>query len=309
MTDSYPGDLPPVPPASPYAAPNAAPGSLPPVPPAYAPPPRQPSSGLAIAALVVGIVAFLLGWMPILGIILGAVGIVLGIIAVRRPAGKALSITGLVLSGIAILASILMTVLVFVIVPLADRDEGTTLEIDGESEAPPRLETQLIDTPCYTFEGPKGYINDVSTDTAEGCTTELELWGELQDDGTVKNTGVGAVHASVTVEAVRASTVAGWGTDGTLDGVQSYLDQEFIPAMGSPIGDRETVSLGATEGYLTRVDSTVAETTTKALLVSVASDGYDTPKGDVEVFVISFVTVEDNGDAIIATLLDTWQWK
>lgn len=66
--------------------------------------------GLAIAALVVGIVAFLAGWVPVLGLILGAVAALLGIIALAKKQPKGLGVTGLVLGAIAVIVSLAMTI-------------------------------------------------------------------------------------------------------------------------------------------------------------------------------------------------------
>lgn len=94
----------------------AAPGSQPPPPPAvgYAagtltPAPKKPS-GLAITALILGIAAFLTGLVPVLGLLLGATAIVLGILALRAHQSKGLGITGIVLGAIAALTSLLMTI-------------------------------------------------------------------------------------------------------------------------------------------------------------------------------------------------------
>jgi hypothetical protein len=79
-------------------------GTLPPQPPL----PGKPM-GLAIAALVVGIVAFLVGLVPVFGAIVGIAAVVLGILALRKRPSKGMAITGTVLGGLAIIASIATT--------------------------------------------------------------------------------------------------------------------------------------------------------------------------------------------------------
>ena len=63
-------------------------------------PPKH--SGLAIGSLVVGILAVLTGWIPVLGWILVLAGVILSIIALisanKKGNKKSLAITGLVLS-------------------------------------------------------------------------------------------------------------------------------------------------------------------------------------------------------------------
>ncbi|WIG18513.1 DUF4190 domain-containing protein [Kocuria rosea] len=81
----------------------------------YGASPRPAGTGLGIASLVLGIVALLTCWF-VLGLVPGLVGLVLGIVALRKlgrtpGASKALPIIGIVLSVLAILASILFLVL------------------------------------------------------------------------------------------------------------------------------------------------------------------------------------------------------
>ncbi|KDA06890.1 hypothetical protein DC31_07950 [Microbacterium sp. CH12i] len=75
--------------------------------------PTAGPGGIAIAALIVGIVAFLSGWVPFFGLIVAAAGIVLGVFALRQPRGKGFGITALVLSGLAAITGIFMLVLYF----------------------------------------------------------------------------------------------------------------------------------------------------------------------------------------------------
>lgn len=83
-------------------------------PPAFVPPPPKKGAGLAIASMVLGIVALLLGWLPIINTVaavIAVVGIGLGIPALLRArrgtsGGKGLAITGLVTSVVAIVVVI-----------------------------------------------------------------------------------------------------------------------------------------------------------------------------------------------------------
>ncbi|KAE8764085.1 DUF4190 domain-containing protein [Georgenia thermotolerans] len=80
--------------------------------------PGRPGSGLAIAAFVIGIVAFLMAWIPVINIVSiigGIVAVILGAIALSKArkgqaGGKGLAIAGLALSGVAIIGAILMNV-------------------------------------------------------------------------------------------------------------------------------------------------------------------------------------------------------
>jgi len=72
--------------------------------------PVRRSSTLGVLALIAGILAFLLGFIPIFGLIvaLGAVALALPALIKRQP--KGLAVTALVLGGIALLTSLIMTI-------------------------------------------------------------------------------------------------------------------------------------------------------------------------------------------------------
>lgn len=74
-----------------------------------APVPATMPKGLAVAALVVGIVGFLIGLFPVVGALVGIVAVVLGAIALSKKQPKGLALTGLILGAIGFLASVGMT--------------------------------------------------------------------------------------------------------------------------------------------------------------------------------------------------------
>jgi len=79
---------------------------------------QRPSSGLAIAALVVGVISFVLAWIPVVNIvsILGGIAaVILGVVALRKAnrgvaGGKGMAIAGTVLGGISLVLSIIVNV-------------------------------------------------------------------------------------------------------------------------------------------------------------------------------------------------------
>lgn len=96
--------------AQPYAAPEPTPAR---------------SNPLAVAALVLGIIACLLFWTVVGGIVLGLLAVVLGIMGVRRARGgraphRTMSIVGTVLGALGLVVS---TVLVIIGVSLLNSDE------------------------------------------------------------------------------------------------------------------------------------------------------------------------------------------
>ncbi|GHJ42003.1 DUF4190 domain-containing protein [Streptomyces sp. TS71-3] len=81
--------------------------------PGYAPPVR--SNGLAVAALVLGVLALISFWTILGGVVLGIIALILGIIAAARARGgrakhRGMSITGAVLGGIGLVASVILLV-------------------------------------------------------------------------------------------------------------------------------------------------------------------------------------------------------
>jgi hypothetical protein len=77
-------------------------------------PVRVPADKLALSAMIVGVVAFLGGWLPVLGLILGTVGVILGLLAKRRSNRPELGLTALILSIMAVLANIVVDVIVII---------------------------------------------------------------------------------------------------------------------------------------------------------------------------------------------------
>lgn len=71
--------------------------------------PAKPKS-LALAALLVGICAFIIGWIPWLGLLLGVAAVALSIFALVKHQSKVMGIFGLVLGGLAMLTGLVMTI-------------------------------------------------------------------------------------------------------------------------------------------------------------------------------------------------------
>lgn len=72
----------------------------------------QQANGLSIASLILGILAFLSGWF-FMGLVFGITAIILGIIGIKKPNGRSLAITGIVLGGVgALFGAIFTTVLI-----------------------------------------------------------------------------------------------------------------------------------------------------------------------------------------------------
>lgn len=216
MTNETPSPNPSAPPPS-SAAPSQAPatGSI--------HPSRPASNGLAIAALVVGIIAFLSGLAPIWGLIAGIVAIVLGVVALRKRQNKAMSIIGTVGGGIAAITSLIATIIMAVGFgaagsgsTVADRPDTAPVQTDVASapadSSEPAPESTPADTPAQpdTGSGAAGWA-DTTFGTFEaqshsGSGDDLVTLPAGAKAGLVTATHEGSGHfAIVPLDAANAS--------------------------------------------------------------------------------------------------------
>lgn len=95
-----------------------------------APPPQEArqSNGLAIAAIATGGVAFVLGWVPMLGLIIGSAAIILAVLALVKKQQPVLSYIGIGLAVLAVVTSLITTIIFAV-----------SLSNAGTSSAAPRV--------------------------------------------------------------------------------------------------------------------------------------------------------------------------
>jgi hypothetical protein len=106
----------------------------------YQQPPQPQPNGLAIAALICGIIALLLSWIPVinfLAIILGIAAVVTGIMGLRRAGDprygqRGLAVGGLVTGGLALIVAIAM--LAFFVSIFGDADVRGELFEEFERE-------------------------------------------------------------------------------------------------------------------------------------------------------------------------------
>ncbi|MBX3077859.1 MAG: Ltp family lipoprotein [Cryobacterium sp.] len=120
------------------------------------PPPLKAPMGLALAALLVGIGAFLFGLAPVFGALVGIAAIVLGVLALRKQQPKGMAVTGIVLGAIAAIASIGMTAGISTVVNRASDDKPS--EVIAQSMAPseePSVSPSPVETKAPEPEAPK----------------------------------------------------------------------------------------------------------------------------------------------------------
>jgi hypothetical protein len=76
-----------------------------------------PTNGIAVAAFVLGVIAIVLSWIPLLDIVLAAPAVILGGLGISRAnrthgPGKGLAIAGLVLGSISIMVTLAVLAIV-----------------------------------------------------------------------------------------------------------------------------------------------------------------------------------------------------
>jgi len=131
---------------------------------AATPPPPRPGRpiGLALAALIVGVVAFLLGLVPVVGTIVGLAAVVLGVIALLRRQSKVLSWIGLALGAVATVVSIVVAIGLGAAIDSVQQDDPA---VTATSEPAP-VRTSSTPAPTSTAPPPSA-ADDVPADYAD----------------------------------------------------------------------------------------------------------------------------------------------
>lgn len=123
-------------------------------------PPKKGGKGLAIAALICGILGLVTCWVPFVGLILTIIGVVLGIIALVKKSSKGMAIAGLVCGGLGLIPAVLFSL---VLGSLAAIFGGAINECINN----PDSELCSVD-----------YEYDDDDDDSEGETCAENLWGD-----------------------------------------------------------------------------------------------------------------------------------
>ena len=95
----------------------------------------------AIAALIISVVAFLIGWIPVLGLLVGGVGIALAVIMLVKRQSKGFAITSIVLASLAFLTSTATTIAA-----------ATTSPSEASSEIAESADSEVTPAPEPTTE-------------------------------------------------------------------------------------------------------------------------------------------------------------
>lgn len=117
MSQNLPGEQPEVQPqaaqpAADYSAQYAQPAA-----PMYGAAPIAQPKGLAVAAMVLGIAGIVVAWIPginWLAFPASIVGLILGIIALKKGQPRGMALTGIILGAIALVLAIIATIIIIV---------------------------------------------------------------------------------------------------------------------------------------------------------------------------------------------------
>lgn len=144
------------------------------------PPVNPPQhSGTATAAMVVGIVGFVLGLLPVVGLAAGVVAVILGIKALRSHGSRPQSIVGIVLGALGALAS-LFSSLIIILTIVGAMNAGQvdySSDTNGLSEAERKVAIQqMIDAPKQLPKGPAARMGTLEI-TVESVTRDIPTTG------------------------------------------------------------------------------------------------------------------------------------
>lgn len=183
---------------------------------------KAPGNGLGITSLVLGIVALLGVAIPVLNVfsaLLAVVGLVLGIIALARRAGsRGLSLGGTIVSGIALLLSVVFVVIYAV---------GLSAAIDDVTG-----DSVIIEEPATSEEEPATEPDAAEVGTRDnpaplGSTLELSNFGEVVYEVTL---------GPATLNANEAITASNQFNEPPTDGFQYALMPVTLTYVGSETG-------------------------------------------------------------------------
>lgn len=240
--------------------------------PAYA----YPTNGLAVAALVIGIVAFVTGLIPFWGLFVGATAITLSILALRKDGGRGMSIAGLITGSLGTLMGLIMTAVVVIAIVAsagaAERAQQAIYEQNQQAQA-------LIDSKKDFAKGEKANFGD----TYEVSVNSVQKGFNPGTNHSVKE-GEEFILVNMTVKNISGNSKYLTSYEfGVIDG-ENRIDNSYVPA---PNG-LESGSLDSDESVTGNVVYRVS-TNANDLRLSYEMDTYSDDHRNVElIYTLAF---------------------
>ena len=172
---------------TPAPAPAPLPPQQPPAPGVSAP--TEAKKGLAVTALVLGIIAFLFGWMGLLSFLgignlfTALAAVIFGIIALSKKQSKGMALTGTILGGFALITTVLLMILSTIGVmssiqnqasdsssSTTTTDSSSTTSSWSASAAYDKVETGMT----------KAEVEAAVGKTSESCTVSSDSYGKFE---------------------------------------------------------------------------------------------------------------------------------
>jgi hypothetical protein len=162
----------------------------------------------------------------------------------------------------------------------------------------------IIDTACYSVKLPKTYIQSSDLDPAKTCfidtnETASKTSGVNNNETLVQNIGSARSEPS-TLPTQQSGAI-------TLDQAYDYLKTNFMPKVGTIKDAKVPITVGGVKAYRTTFKG--RESKTLVVLTVVPPHPYIVFGKTVNFFVVSLSTSADNGEQILQTLVNNWQWK
>lgn len=201
------------------------------------PPPSRPGRpmGLALAALIVGVVAFLLGLVPVVGTVVGLAAVVLGVIALVRRQSKPLAWIGLALGAVATVVSIVVAIGLGAAIDSVQQEDPAADATSEPAEAPQTPSPTPVETvsPSPAADGvPADFaeaLDDAETIAINLGSSKAETYSKLVSGGASAEAAqyaVDTVDADWQANAVRKAKA--YARDGmTGDVLRDQLTSEY----------------------------------------------------------------------------------
>ncbi len=262
-------------------------------------PPLQPQlpKGMAIAALVLGIIAILFCWFPVfnaVSIVLGIISLILGIMGVNKASkglagGKGMGVAGIILGAIALVISIVVNIATFALVNAVLQDDdvqGSMVEM-----------IERMDGDDYPYSSHSDSSSPSSSSTYDGHTTTADdnaPWTSME----FTFDGKSFKMMETTLESFESQT--GWTIDLYDEG---YADNYMVDPGGElRILDLENASYEDDNLWVSVYNNTSNPVAIKQCVLSDIDYESDNPTAGLKLTVYGGVGVGNTIDEVVAAL-------